>query len=249
MSRFFEVNDLYVNYGEAEALHGISLAIDAGQITTIIGANGAGKTTLVNTIAGILKPRSGEILLEGTDISKIASHEVCDYKVAIVPEGRRLFTKLSVLDNLKMGAYPPHARSKEKSTLAFIQDLFPRLAERRSQIAGTLSGGEQQMLALGRALMAQPSLLLLDEPSLGLAPIIVQNIFNTIQKINQEFNLTILLVEQNANLALQIADYAYVISEGHITQSGQPSELLADDSIKKAYLGIDHATHIHTNPE
>ena len=240
MSDFFSVDNLYVNYGEAEALHGISLASDRGKITTIIGANGAGKTTLVNTISGILKPKSGIITLNGTDISRVPAHQVCDYGVAIVPEGRRLFSKLTVLDNLKMGAYPPHARDKERATLTFVQELFPRLAERRSQMAGTLSGGEQQMLALGRALMAQPSLLLLDEPSLGLAPIIVKNIFNVIQTINAETNLTILLVEQNANLALQIADYAYVISDGHIVNQGEPSVLSTDDSIKKAYLGLEH---------
>lgn len=240
MSEFFSVGNLYVNYGEAEALHGISLASDRGKITTIIGTNGAGKTTLVNTISGILKPKSGTITLNGTDISRVPVHQVCDYGVAIVPEGRRLFSKLTVLDNLKMGAYPPHARDKERATLAFVQELFPRLAERRSQMAGTLSGGEQQMLALGRALMAQPSLLLLDEPSLGLAPIIVTNIFNVIQTINAETNLTILLVEQNANLALQIADYAYVIADGHIVNQGEPGVLSADDSIKKAYLGLEH---------
>lgn len=240
MSEFFSVDNLYVSYGQAEALHGISLTIGQGQIVTIIGANGAGKTTLVNTMAGILQPKSGAILLNQTNICKLAPHQVCDHGVAIVPEGRRLFSKLTVLDNLKMGAYPRHARDSESSTLEFVLELFPRLAERRSQIAVTLSGGEQQMLALGRALMAQPSLLLLDEPSLGLAPIIVKNIFNAIQTINQQSNLTILLVEQNANLALQIANYAYVISDGHIVSEGLPENLSADDSIKRAYLGLEH---------
>lgn len=240
MSEFFSVENLYVSYGQAEALHGVSIQASRGQIVTIIGANGAGKTTLVNSISGILKPTSGSIMLDNTDISTVAAHQVCDYGVAIVPEGRRLFTKLTVFDNLKMGAYPQHARNKESATLSFVLDLFPRLAERRSQIAGTLSGGEQQMLALGRALMAQPALLLLDEPSLGLAPIIVKNIFEVIQTINRETNLTILLVEQNANLALQIADYAYVISDGHIVNEGLPDILAADDSIKRAYLGLEH---------
>jgi branched-chain amino acid transport system ATP-binding protein len=238
MSDFFSIQNLYVNYGEAQALFDVNIGIEQGQMVTIIGTNGAGKTTLVNTIAGILRPRSGHIWLEGQDVSTVAPHTVSDYGIAIVPEGRRLFTKLSVLENLQMGAYPTHARNNEQQSLDYVYSLFPRLAERRQQLAGTLSGGEQQMVAIGRALMAKPRLLLLDEPSLGLAPIIVEIIFAAIERAKAESGTTILLVEQNANLALQVVDYAYIISEGKIVREGNAKELAADDSIKQAYLGL-----------
>lgn len=238
MTDFFTVQNLYVNYGQASALRDVSITVQEGSVVTIIGTNGAGKTTLVNTIAGILRPLSGQITLQGQNLSAVMSHKVCDYGIAIVPEGRRLFTKLTVLDNLKMGAYPAHARAAEKETLEYVYHIFPRLAERKSQIAGTLSGGEQQMVAIGRGLMAKPKILLLDEPSLGLAPIIVQSIFRVIEQANRESGVTILLVEQNATKALEAANYAYVLSDGQIVRAGVPQELLADDSIKKAYLGL-----------
>jgi branched-chain amino acid transport system ATP-binding protein len=233
-----KINDLTVAYGEAVAIRDIHIRVEAGQIVTIIGANGAGKTTLINTIAGILRPKQGEILLENQPLHQVPPHKVCNYGVALVPEGRRLFTKLSVLENLKMGAYPRHARREARQTLQWVYEVFPRLAERKRQMAGTLSGGEQQMLAIGRALMAKPRLLLLDEPSLGLAPIIVSNIFEVVQQINREKHVTIMMVEQNAVKALSIADYTYVIQEGHIVNEGVPDVLQADNSIQKAYLGL-----------
>ncbi len=232
------IENISVFYDDAIALQDISLTAAAGSIVTIIGANGAGKTTLVNTIAGILRPRQGQIWLNGQDLTTIPPHHVCANGVAIVPEGRRLFSKLSVLDNLKMGHYSPHARSKANETLTWVFDTFPILAQRQKQLAGTLSGGEQQMLAIGRGLLAQPKLLLLDEPSLGLAPIIVANIFDVIKKINVESNVTILLVEQNAKKALETADKGYILNNGRIVQQGLPVELLADNNIQKAYLGI-----------
>jgi len=232
------ISQLSVSYGEAVAIRDVNVQVDDGQIVTIIGSNGAGKTTLVNTVAGILKPREGEVLLDGKVLTKVSAHKVSDLGVVIVPEGRRLFTKLSVFENLQMGAYPLRARKDAKQTLEWVYEVFPRLAERRRQMAGTLSGGEQQMVAIGRALMAKPKILLLDEPSLGLAPIIVTGIFEVIQKINAEAGVTILLVEQNANKALSVANYAYVLQEGHIVKDGTPEVLKADNSIQKAYLGI-----------
>lgn len=234
----FRTEDLTVAYGDAVALHDIAIEMGAGEIVGIIGANGAGKTTLVNTVAGILRPRAGRILLDGHDLAQISPHTVCDHGIAIVPEGRRLFTKLTVLDNLKMGGYPQHAREKAARTLNRIHTIFPRLAERQNQLAGTLSGGEQQMLAIGRALMAQPKLLLLDEPSLGLAPIIVKDIFRVIRQINSEEGVTILLVEQNVNEVLKIANRVYILSDGHIVREGLPDELAADDSIRRTYMGL-----------
>ncbi len=233
-----KIEQLFVSYGEAIALLDINLTIEAGSIVTIIGANGAGKTTLVNTIAGILPPRQGRIVLAGRDLTTVPPHQVCEHGVAIVPEGRRLFTKLTVLDNLKMGCYPKRARARAKQTLAWVYEMFPVLAERKNQLAGTLSGGEQQMVAISRALLAQPKLLLLDEPSQGLAPVIVKNIFEVIKQINQEVGMTILLVEQNAKKALATADKGYILCEGRIIKEGQPANLLADDSIRKAYLGV-----------
>jgi branched-chain amino acid transport system ATP-binding protein len=233
-----KVETLDVSYGDAVALMNVNLYVERGTIVTLIGSNGAGKTTLVNTIAGMLRPKQGKILLEGNDLGVLPPHKVCEYGIAIVPEGRRLFTNLTVLDNLKLGAYSRHARQKAMQKLEEVYVLFPRLAERRTQIAGTLSGGEQQMVAIGRALLANPKLLLLDEPSLGLAPIVVSEIFKTIQLINKNSGVTILLVEQNANKALTISDKGYILQNGHIVKEGTSSELMTDVSVKNAYLGI-----------
>lgn len=227
-----------INYGEASAVKDVSLTIEDGAIITMVGANGAGKTTLVNAIAGMLPVRSGTIVFDGVTLNTQPPHLVSAAGVAIVPEGRRLFTGLTVLDNLRMGAYPRHARAQQAKTLDWVFHIFPRLLERRSQIAGTLSGGEQQMIAIGRALMAKPRLLLLDEPSLGLAPIITTQIFDVIRMINRESGISVLLVEQNAVKALNLAHYGYVISEGRIVNVGTPDALLADDSIRRVYLGI-----------
>lgn len=237
-----QVDQLTVAYGEAVALREVSITVEAGRIVTLIGANGAGKTTLVNTIAGLLRPRHGHIRLGGidvtTDLTTVPAHQVCSHGVALAPEGRRLFTNLTVLDNLHMGHYAPHARANAAATLDLVFTLFPILAQRRKQLAGTLSGGEQQMVAISRALLAQPKLLLLDEPSLGLAPIIVQQIFQVIKTIRQETGLTILLVEQNAQRALAVADQAYILADGQIVQTGTPAEFAADDRIQRAYLGL-----------
>jgi branched-chain amino acid transport system ATP-binding protein len=240
MPELLRIDSLHVTYGEASALRDVNIEVNQSQIVAIIGANGAGKTTLVNTIAGILQPRSGHIWLNDKDLSLVEPHHVCDYGIAIVPEGRRLFTKLTVMDNLNIGAYRQTANRQRSQSLDYVLSIFPRLAERRTQIAGTLSGGEQQMLAIGRALMARPSLLLLDEPSLGLAPIIVENIFNVIEQTNQDEATTILLVEQNATKALDIADYTYVLSDGQIVQEGPSETLSEDDRIQRAYLGLSH---------
>ena len=232
-----QVEQLAVSYGEAIALEDISITAEAGSVVSIIGANGAGKTTLVNTIAGILRPRAGRILLEGRDLATVAPHRISVQGVAIVPEGRRLFSKLSVLDNLLMGTYARRGQAPGPFTLEWILELFPVLGERRKQLAGTLSGGEQQMVAIGRALLAQPKLLLLDEPSLGLAPIVVASIFDVIRRINREAGVTILLVEQNVPRALELATKVYVLSNGRIVQEGRPEELAQDDRIRQAYLG------------
>lgn len=233
-----QVEQLSVAYGEAPALHEVTLTVEAGRIVTLIGANGAGKSTLVNTIAGLLPARGGRIWLGETDLLQTPPHQVCQQGVALVPEGRRLFPKMSVLDNLRIGHYPTPARAKAAATLAWVFELFPILAQRRHQLAGALSGGEQQMVAISRALLAQPKLLLLDEPSLGLAPIIVQQLFAIIQQINQRAGITILLVEQNARKALAVADKGYILAEGRIVQAGTPAQLLADDRIQRAYLGL-----------
>lgn len=233
-----QIDKLTVAYGEAVALREVSITVEAGRIVTLIGANGAGKTTLVNTIAGLLRPRHGRIRLGDIDLTTVPAHQVCSHGVALAPEGRRLFTNLTVLDNLRMGHYPPHARANAAATLDLVFTLFPILAQRRQQLAGTLSGGEQQMVAISRALLAQPKLLLLDEPSLGLAPIIVQQIFQVIKTIHQETGLTILLVEQNARKALAAADKAYILADGQIVQMGTPAEFAADDRIQRAYLGL-----------
>ena len=229
-----EVKDLHVNYGAVHALNGISLHVDDGEIVSLIGANGAGKTTTLRTITGLEKAASGSVMFDGHDLRKAEPSKIITYKLAHVPEGRHIFPQMTVEENLEMGAYADPAGMEE--TMKDVYKRFPRLDERRRQLAGTLSGGEQQMLAVGRALMSRPKLMMLDEPSLGLAPLVVQDIFSIIREINRQ-GVTVLLVEQNANMALKIADLAYVLETGTITMSGTGAELLADSRVKEAYLG------------
>ena len=229
-----EVKDLHVNYGAVHALNGISLHVDDGEIVSLIGANGAGKTTTLRTITGLEKAVSGSVMFDGHDLRKAEPSKIITYKLAHVPEGRHIFPQMTVEENLEMGAYADPAGMEE--TMKDVYKRFPRLEERRRQLAGTLSGGEQQMLAVGRALMSRPKLLMMDEPSLGLAPLVVQGIFDIIRTINKE-GVTVLLIEQNANMALKIADLAYVLETGTITMSGTGAELLADEKVKEAYLG------------
>lgn len=229
-----EVKDLHVNYGAVHALNGISLHVDDGEIVSLIGANGAGKTTTLRTITGLEKAASGSVMFDGHDLRKAEPSKIITYKLAHVPEGRHIFPQMTVEENLEMGAYADPAGMEE--TMKDVYKRFPRLEERRRQLAGTLSGGEQQMLAVGRALMSRPKLMMLDEPSLGLAPLVVQDIFSIIREINRQ-GVTVLLVEQNANMALKIADLAYVLETGTITMSGTGAELLADSRVKEAYLG------------
>ncbi len=232
-----EVRGVAAGYGTARALDDVSLRVDDGEIVTILGPNGAGKTTLVNVIAGIARPWSGSVEFDGTTLSSIAAQKVSEKGIAIVPEGRRIFPAMTVSDNLAIGSYHASARRDHDATLAWVEEIFPRLAERRRQLAGSLSGGEQQMVAVGRALMAKPKLLLLDEPSLGLAPIIVQSIFGVLRQLN-ETGLSILLVEQNAVEALRLAGRGYVLEEGRIVTEGAADDLLADERLRKAYLGL-----------
>ncbi len=231
-----KVNDLVVRYGMIEAIKGISFEVDDGQIVTLIGANGAGKTTTMHTISGLLKPYSGEILLDDRDISKLPAHKIVELGIAQCPERRRIFASQSVEDNLLLGAYTRKDKEGIRADLDKVYDLFPRLKERTAQPGGTLSGGEQQMLAMGRALMAKPNIMLLDEPSMGLSPLLVKEIFAIIKDINEQ-GVTILLVEQNAKMALGIADKAYVIETGKIVMSGTGKELLESPDVRKAYLG------------
>ncbi|MBQ8199795.1 MAG: ABC transporter ATP-binding protein [Lachnospiraceae bacterium] len=231
-----EVKDLHVHYGMIEAIRGIDFEVNKGEVIALIGANGAGKTTTLHTITGLIAPSKGEILYEGKDISKIPGHKIVSLGMAHVPEGRRVFAQLSVYENLLMGAYTRKDKEEIQNTLRVVYDRFPRLEERKNQMAGTLSGGEQQMLAMGRALMSHPSIILMDEPSMGLSPIFVNEIFDIIQKVSKS-GTTVLLVEQNAKKALSIADRAYVLETGKIVLSGDAKELMNDDSIKKAYLG------------
>ena len=232
-----EIRDLDLYYGDAQALSGVTLEVPEGEIVAIVGANGAGKSSLIRVIHGIEKPASGHIRFDGTDISAWPSHRVCEAGIGHVAEGRQVFPNLSVLENLEMGATPRHARALEKQTLERVFTLFPRLAERPRQAAGTLSGGEQQMLAIGRCLMGQPRLIMFDEPSLGLAPTIVQEVFRIVRRLNEE-GLTILLVEQNVMASLKIAHRGYVLENGRIELSGTGSELLNDDRVRQAYLGL-----------
>lgn len=229
------VGDLHVHYGSIHAVKGVSFEVDEGEIVTLIGANGAGKSTTLNTIAGLLKPSSGSIEFDGESIVGIPAHKMVGCGIALCPEGRRVFTEMTVRENLEMGAF---SRSDDESreSRRMVYEHFPRLRERKLQSAGTLSGGEQQMLAMGRALMSKPRLLMLDEPSMGLAPILVQEIFDII-KVLHEAGTTILLVEQNARLALSIADRAYVLETGKVVKEGSGADLLQDDDVRKAYLG------------
>ena len=232
-----EVQDLSVCYGDAQALDGVSLAVDAAQVVALVGANGAGKTSLIRTVAGILAPRSGSIRFDGRTIGGLDSHRVCDLGVGQVAEGRQIFPSLSVLENLQIGALLPRARAHAARTLERVFSMFPRLAERSAQAAGTLSGGEQQMLAIGRCLMGAPRLIMFDEPSLGLAPALVDEVFGTIRALHAQ-GMTILLVEQNVAASLQLADRAYVLENGRIVLEGSGAELLDDPRIKEAYLGL-----------
>ncbi len=231
-----EVKDLHVHYGVIEAIKGISFEVNQGEVIALIGANGAGKTTTLHTITGLIKPTSGSILFEGKDITKIPGHKIVPMGMAHVPEGRRVFAQLSVYDNLMMGAYTRKDKDEIRDNLQMVYERFPRLEERKTQMAGTLSGGEQQMLAMGRALMSQPGIILMDEPSMGLSPIFVNEIFDIIQKVSQS-GTTVLLVEQNAKKALSIADRVYVLETGKISLSGDAKELANNEAVRKAYLG------------
>ena len=231
-----EVKDLEVYYGMIQAIKGISFEVNEGEIVSLIGANGAGKTTILHTITGLLSPKKGSVLFEGKEITKIPAHKIVSLGMAHVPEGRRVFAQLSVYQNLKMGAYTRKDKDELEKTLETVYKRFPRLEERKNQLAGTLSGGEQQMLAMGRALMSHPRIILMDEPSMGLSPILVNEIFDIIQSVSAS-GTTVLLVEQNAKKALSIADRAYVLETGNIVMTGDAKELMNDDSIKKAYLG------------
>ena len=230
-----KVTDLTVNYGVIQAVKGISFEVEEGEIVALIGANGAGKTTTLHTITGMIPARTGTIEFHGTDITKVPAHKIVSMGLAHVPEGRRVFAQLTVLENLKMGAYTRKDKDEIGKSLEEIYKLFPRLKERKNQPAGTLSGGEQQMLAMGRALMSKPKMIVMDEPSMGLSPLYVTEIFKIIQEINDS-GTTVLLVEQNAKKALAIADKAYVLETGNIVLSGKASDLMNDDSVKKAYL-------------
>ena len=231
-----EIKDLEVYYGMIQAIKGVSFDVNEGEVIALIGANGAGKTTILHTITGLINAQKGSVWFEGKDITKVPAHKIVSMGMAHVPEGRRVFANLTVLQNLKMGAYTRRDKTEIEQTLDSIYKRFPRLMERQNQLAGTLSGGEQQMLAMGRALMSHPKIILMDEPSMGLSPIFVNEIFDIIRAVS-ESGTTVLLVEQNAKKALSIADRAYVLETGKIVLSGDAKELLEDDSIKKAYLG------------
>ncbi|MBC8208507.1 MAG: ABC transporter ATP-binding protein [Desulfobulbaceae bacterium] len=233
-----ELKNIQTNYGNIEALRNISLHIDTGEIITLIGGNGAGKSSTLMTISGIVPSRAGKILFKGKEIQRRSADDIVSMGICQVPEGRHIFPDLSVQENLDMGAFLRKDKAGIKADLDYVYSLFPILAERRTQSGGTLSGGEQQMLAMSRALMARPELLLLDEPSMGLAPLIIKQIFEIIKKINQEHNTTIFLVEQNANQALHIADRGYVIENGKITLTDTAKKLLTNEEVQKAYLGI-----------
>ena len=237
MSAFLEIENLDLYYGDAQALSEVSLSVDEGKIVAIVGANGAGKSSLIRTIAGIEKPRGGKVRFKGQDITGFESYATCNLGIGQVAEGRQIFPSLSVLENLEMGAQLPRAKSKARQAMEEVFAMFPRLAERREQLAGTMSGGEQQMLAIGRCLMGQPELIMFDEPSLGLAPTIVQEVFQIIRTLNAR-GMTILLVEQNVAVSLKISATAYVLEYGQIVMSGSGESLLHDDRVRQAYLGM-----------
>lgn len=231
-----EVQDIQVYYGMIQALKGVSFSVNEGEVIALIGANGAGKTTTLHTVTGLLRAKSGHIIYDGQDITKVPAHKIVTMGMAHVPEGRRVFANMTVLQNLKMGAFTRSDKNEIESTIEMIYKRFPRLKERQNQTAGTLSGGEQQMLAMGRALMSKPKIILMDEPSMGLSPILVEEIFHIIREISAG-GTTVLLVEQNAKKALSIADRAYVLETGNIVLSGDAKEMMNNESIKKAYLG------------
>jgi branched-chain amino acid transport system ATP-binding protein len=233
-----EVENVHAYYGNIHALKGVNLTVEKGEIVTLIGSNGAGKTTTLRTISGLMKPATGKILLEGEDMAKYKAHELATMGMAMVPEGRGVFSKMTVLENLEMGAYQRQDKAAIAQDMERVYTIFPRLKERRTQVSGTMSGGEQQMLAIGRALMSHPRLMLMDEPSMGLAPVLVEAIFDTIKAINEE-GTTVLLVEQNAQMALQIAHRGYVIQTGEIALSNTADELQNDPMVQKVYLGIE----------
>lgn len=235
MAPLLQVDNIEVYYGVIKALKGISFEVNKGEVVALIGANGAGKTTILHTVTGLLKPKTGKILFKGNDITKVPAHKIVTMGMAHVPEGRRIFSQLSVLDNIKLGAFTRKDKEEIEETLNYVYERFPRLKERKNQIAGTLSGGEQQMLAMGRALMSKPEFVLMDEPSMGLSPLLVSEIFEIIKAINEN-GTTVLLVEQNAKKALSIADRAYVLETGNIVLSGDAKDLMNDESVKKAYL-------------
>ena len=235
MAPLLQVDNIEVYYGVIKALKGISFEVNKGEIVALIGANGAGKTTTLHTVTGLLKPKSGKVLYHGNDITKTPAHKIVTMGMAHVPEGRRIFQQLSVYDNIRLGAFTRKDNNEIEETLAYVYDRFPRLKERKNQIAGTLSGGEQQMLAMGRALMSKPDFILMDEPSMGLSPLLVSEIFDIIKAINEN-GTTVLLDEQNAKKALSIADRAYVLETGSIVLSGDAKDLMNDESVKKAYL-------------
>jgi len=236
MSSLLQVNDLVVSYGGIEALKGISFKVNEGEIATLIGANGAGKSTTLRAITSLVQVKSGTITYDGEDITHLDTQKIVEKGIALVPEGRRVFANLTVLENLKIGAYLRKDKAGVEKDIKYIYSLFPRLEERSWQLAGTLSGGEQQMLAVGRAMMTRPRLIMMDEPSLGLAPLVVKDIFSIIKRLREE-GITILLIEQNANAALKAANYGYVMQTGAITLSGTGEELLSNKSVQEAYLG------------
>ena len=235
--RMLELRKVDAGYGSFQALFGVDLDVKAGEAVGVVGPNGAGKTTLMRVISGLIRPRSGSIGMQGIDVLATPPHRIVGLGIAHVPENRRLFPGLTVEDNLRMGAFMPEARARHDQRLAFVFDLFPRLKERRHQLAGTMSGGEQQMCAIGRALMSDPKLLLLDEPSAGLAPVVVQQVFELVKRIRAS-GLTVLIVEQNVQQVLKVVDRAYLLEAGTIRASGTSSELLQSDTIKQAYLGV-----------
>ncbi len=237
MPALLEIEKLESGYGEIQVLWGVSLQVQPGRLTTLVGANGAGKTTTLRTVMGSVHPRGGRVLFEGEDVTKLPPHKKASRGLVLVPEGRQLFPDMSVEENLEMGAYSRRGRKRQKENLARIYDLFPRLKERRKQKSSTLSGGEQQMLAMGRGLMQEPSVLMIDELSLGLAPVLAQQLFLTLKALRDQ-GLTIILVEQNVHLALALSDYTYVLAEGRVTIQGESHEVAGMDEVRRAYLGL-----------